>query len=288
QADPATWWGTRAMSVADRPLRASDQPVTMTASALTSIDQCPARWFLEREAGGTVETTQAQGFGSVVHELADRISRGDLPADLEAVDRLMDDVDAVWGRIPFRTPWSAAREREEVRRALSRFIRWHNRGDAREVLATEHRFETEVELPGGETVRLQGYADRLELDAEGRVVVVDLKTGKYAASDLPRHPQLGLYQLAVDQGAVADLAGDAASGGAELWQLRLDSRTGMKVQEQPPQRPGPDGRTPVQQQLDDAVRAVRSEVFEARPGDHCKRCDFAALCPTQVSGTVLH
>jgi RecB family exonuclease len=262
--------------------------VRLTASALTGIDQCPARWFLEREAGGACETSQAQGFGSVVHELADRISRGDLPADAAALDTLMAEVDAVWARIPFRTPWSSAREREEVRRALARFIAWHNRAERRTVLATEHPFETEVELPDGQRVRLQGFADRLELDADGRVVVVDLKTGKYPAENLPRHPQLGLYQLAVDHGAVADVAGTARSGGAELWQLRQESRTGLKVQPQAPQTPGEDGRTAVETQLADAVAAIRSEVFEARPGEHCQRCGFAVLCPAQVSGTVLH
>ena len=288
QADPAAWWGTRALSAADRAVRPPDEPVRLTASALTSIAQCPARWFLEREAGGSSGATQAQGFGNVVHELADRISRGDLPADAATVDALMAEVDAVWAQVPFRTPWSAGREREQVRHALTRFIAWHNRPDARRVLATEHAFEAEVVLDGGERVRLHGYADRLEVDAEGRVVVVDLKTGKYPATDLSRHPQLGLYQLAVEQGAVADLAGDAPSGGAELWQLRLDSRTGLKVQEQAPQQPGPDGRTPVEEQLADAVAAIRSERFEARPGTHCERCSFRSLCPAQVSGTVLH
>jgi RecB family exonuclease len=269
-------------------MRPVDEPLRMSASALTAIDQCPARWFLEREAGGIRETTQAQGFGSVVHELADRISRGELPADPAAIDTLMADVDAVWAQIPFRTPWSSGREREEVRRALARFIDWHDRADARTVLATEQPFEAEVELPDGRPLVLHGYADRLELDAEGRVVVVDLKTGKYAATDVPEHPQLGLYQLAVDHGAFQELAGDADSGGAELWQLRQGSRTGLKVQRQEPQQPGDDGLTPVQVQLRDAVNAIRSESFEARPGEHCKRCDFARLCPTQVSGTVLH
>jgi RecB family exonuclease len=173
-------------------------------------------------------------------------------------------------------------------RALARFRAWHNRADARTVLATEKSFETDVELPDGQRLVLHGYADRLELDADGQVVVVDLKTGKYPAADLPEHPQLGLYQLAVDRGAFDDLAAGARTGGAELWQLRQDSRTGLKVQRQEPQQPGDDGLTPVEAQLSDAITAIRSESFEARPGDHCKRCDFAVLCPTQVSGTVLH
>jgi RecB family exonuclease len=267
--------------------------VVVSASALTSLTTCPAQWFLNREAGAERATTQAQGFGNVVHALADRIGRGDEPVTgrtrAEVVDALMAHVDQVWGQIPFRTPWSGGREREEVRHALDRFLVKHE-ASARELIATEVPIRAEVDLPDGQRVLLHGYADRLELDAQGRVVVVDLKTGKTTPTqaDIAEHPQLGLYQLAVEHGAVADLAPGAGTGGAELWQLRQDSRTGLKVQAQAPQSPGEDGRTPVEAQLADAVEAIRSERFEARPGTHCERCAFAMLCPTQVSGTVLH
>ena len=89
-------------------------------------------------------------------------------------------VDEVWGRMEFRTPWSRAREREAVDAALARFVAWHQRPGARTVVATEPRMPAEVTLPDGQVVRLHGYADRLELDEDGRVVVVDLKTSKYA------------------------------------------------------------------------------------------------------------
>ncbi|HET7430314.1 MAG TPA: ATP-dependent DNA helicase, partial [Nocardioides sp.] len=115
-ADPATWWGTHEWSAGAEPLRPPDEPVVVSASALTSITTCPAQWFLNREAGAERATTQAQGFGNVVHALADRIGRGDEPVDgrtrAEVVDALMVHVDQVWGQIPFRTPWSGGRERE--------------------------------------------------------------------------------------------------------------------------------------------------------------------------------
>jgi len=201
-ADPATWWGTRVWSQGDHSLRPRDEPVVVSASALTSLTTCPAQWFLNREAGAERATTQAQGFGNVVHALADRIGRGDEPITGrtrgEVVDALMSHVDQVWGQIPFRTPWSSGREREEVRHALERFLVRHEAA-TRTLVATEVPLRAEVDLPDGQRVLLHGYADRLELDADGRVVVVDLKTGKTTPTqaDIAEHPQLGLYQLAV-------------------------------------------------------------------------------------------
>src|SRR6185312_15058426 len=112
-ADPATWWGLRAPSRADQPLRPTDEPLTISASALEGLLTCPAQWFLQREAGGAVVSSASQGFGKVVHAIAERIANGELGGgpdeDLTAqVDRL---VDEVWDRMEFRTPWSRARER---------------------------------------------------------------------------------------------------------------------------------------------------------------------------------
>ena len=63
----------------------------------------------------------------------------------------MEHVDAVWERLHFRTPWSKAREHARVRRALTRFLEWHY-GDKRELVGTEMRFSTVVELADGEQV----------------------------------------------------------------------------------------------------------------------------------------
>ncbi|MGH3412506.1 MAG: ATP-dependent helicase [Marmoricola sp.] len=289
-ADPATWWGTRGLTHADEPLRPEDAPVVLSASALAGLLECPARWFLEREAGGAARTSQAQGFGNIVHVLADRVSRGELVATPQQVDDLLGYVDQVWDRLAFRTPWSEAREREELRAALTRFVAWHQRPEARTVLATEQPLSAEVALPDGQRVRLHGYADRLEVDDDGRVIVVDLKTGKYPPPDrsLAENPQLGLYQYAVDHGAVDDLVeAPASSGGAELWQLRRESKGRLKVQSQQPHEGSADEPLVIETQLMEAARALREERFDARPGSWCERCAFASFCPAQSAGTVL-
>ncbi|KAA1426937.1 ATP-dependent helicase [Nocardioides antri] len=280
-ADPATWWGLRSPSRSLSPVRPEDRPVTLSASALEGLLTCPAQWFLTREAGGNVISTASQGFGKVVHAIAERVAKGELEATTAA--DLMPHVDEVWDRMEFRTPWSREREREAVEQVLARFLAWHHRPGARTVVALEPQLRAEVTLGDGQVVVLRGFADRLELDEDGAVVVVDLKTGKYPPTDksLPENAQLGLYQLAVDHGAADELVGrPVTAGGAELVQLRLGD-TQPKVQQQPPSPPHIDG------QLQTAVAAVRSEVFVARPGTHCDRCAFHPLCPAHASGSVL-
>jgi RecB family exonuclease len=224
-----------------------------------------------------------------VHAIADRVAKGEVGSGPAAVDELMVLVDDVWDQLGFRTPWSRGREYAEVRKALARFVAWHDRPGARTVLATEQDIRAEVTLPDGQRVVLRGYADRLELDDDGRVVVVDLKTGKYPPTGIEENPQLGLYQHAVDHGAVDDLVGGVAtSGGAELWQLRRESRGELKVQQQRPQVPDEEGLRPVERQLMRAVAALRDEEFPARPErTRCERCQFATFCPAQVAGSVL-
>ena len=106
---------------------------------------------------------QSANLGQIVHALAERVASGDLPPDLDA---LMAEVDRVWERLSFRTPWSRAREHDRVQAALARFLAWHA-SNPREVVALEAGFSAEVELDSGERVRLDGYADRLEIDSGG-------------------------------------------------------------------------------------------------------------------------
>ncbi len=290
-ADPASWWGTRAATRSVQPVRDPDRPVPISASVLEALQTCPMRWFLEREAGGAARSHQSANLGKMLHALAERVATGELAAGPDDVDLLMTHVDAVWGRLEFRTPWSRAREHARVRVALARFLRWHHT-NARRLLRTEARFSTVVDLPDGEQVLLNGYADRLELDHDGRVVVVDLKTGRTApsTSSVQEHVQLALYQYAVDSGAVDAVLpedGHGVAGGAELVQLgALDDTEHAVVQPQDPQPAGSRGREALRDKLAHGAVMLRRESFPAVVGQHCRDCDFVAICPIKGAGAV--
>jgi RecB family exonuclease len=177
-----------------------------------------------------------------------------------------------------------------------------SRADGLRLVAVEH--PVQLDLPGDPTtdpavdaeagvevgrrpvLRLRGRVDRLEVDATGRPVVVDVKTGRTAVSAraAAEHAQLAVYQLATALGAFTELVGAVADpGGARLVYLADRSASGEPKQ-------------PVQPPLDAAelqrwARLVRTTAedtagtrFQARVGPDCERCPVRASCPVHTSG----
>ncbi|MEU6104975.1 UvrD-helicase domain-containing protein [Streptomyces flaveolus] len=289
-AHPYRWWGMWDPTESKVPLRDRDQPVTLSGSALDQLaNTCALQWFLGREVKADAPATAAQGFGNVVHVLADEVASGHTPADL---DVLMERLDSVWNALAFDAPWKSAQEKANARVALERFLKWHVMDRAgRTPVASEHDFDVTLEA-GDYEVRIRGQMDRVEADGDGRAYVVDFKTGKQAPSsaEVARHPQLAVYQLAVREGAV-DEAFDGVRpepGGAELVQLRQGAakrdggETLPKVQAQD-SLAGPEGEW-VGDLLATAAGKVLDERFAPTAGQHCTHCAFRASCSARPEG----
>ncbi|WP_329589457.1 ATP-dependent helicase [Streptomyces sp. NBC_01362] len=286
-AHPYRWWGLYEPTRSSVPLRDRDQPVALSGSALDQLaNTCALQWFLGREVKADAPATAAQGFGNVVHVLADEVASGRTPADLAV---LMERLDSVWDGLVFDAPWKSRQEKEQARAALERFLRWHVMDrTARTPAASEHDFD--VTLGAGEyQVRIRGSMDRVEQDTEGRAYVVDFKTGKQSPTkdEVARHPQLAVYQLAVREGAVDDVFDGRRPepGGAELVQLRQPA----------PKKEGGDALPKVQAQeplagewvsdlLATAAGRVLDERFTPTTGQHCTHCAFRASCSAQPEG----
>ncbi|WP_433403008.1 ATP-dependent helicase [Streptomyces sp. CA-146814] len=286
-AHPSRWWGLDEPTRSAVPLRDRDQPVTLSGSALDQLaNTCALQWFLGREVKADAPATAAQGFGNVVHVLADEVASSRTPADL---DVLMERLDSVWNGLAFDAPWKSEQEKDQARAALERFLHWHvlDRG-GRAPTASEHDFDVTLEA-GAYAVRIRGSMDRVEEDAEGRAYVVDFKTGKSAPTkdEVATHPQLAVYQLAVREGAVDEVFDGRRPepGGAELVQLRQPA----------PKKEGGDAFPKVQAQeplagewvsdlLATAAGKVLDERFTPTTGTHCAHCTFRASCSAQPEG----
>ena len=149
----------------------------------------------------------------------------------------------------------------------------------RQLVDTEHRVTVEMDFDQVQ-VQLNGIIDRVEVDAQGRPYVVDLKTGasQVTGARLARLPQLGVYQAMVKAGALQDIVPSRQPAGAALVQLGTTNKS-VNIQ---PQAPLDDGMTWAEQDIADAARWVQGPYFyTVHDADDCK---LTTLCPICKEG----
>ncbi|HLV58021.1 MAG TPA: ATP-dependent DNA helicase [Natronosporangium sp.] len=271
-AHPDQWWGLAPLSD-DRPLADPGQPVRVSPSTIESTLRCSLRWLLERH-GGAAPATAAQGVGNLVHAaamLADRVGH-DRQALLEWMSARFDEIEHA-------AVWLAGRERQRAEEMVDKLLRWVA-ANPRRLLEVEREFV--VRLDGPPPVELRGRVDRLERDGSGRLVVVDLKTGRSAptAGDIATHAQLGAYQVAVEAGAFGEHGTE--SGGAALVQLGTSGQD-AREQVQPPLSEVDDPGW-ARELVRRAGAVLAGATFEARRNDRCRTCPVRTSCPVSGQG----
>lgn len=272
-ADPASWHGTAPVSTEEPLWRAGDgRVVTLSPSALQSLLDCPLRWLAERH-GGTDGRDLRSTIGSVMHAL--------VAESAVTAEQLLAELDRAWRQLPFESPWYSANERDRHRAMIETFLAWRaqTRGQLTEV-GTEVAFDGPLDT--GDGVRLRGRIDRIERDAAGRLVVVDVKTAKTPVSkdDAQQHAQLAVYQLAVEAGL---LGPDEQPGGARLVYPAKPGAVGAAEREQDPltTETGDQWRRRIAQ----AAAATAGPQFTARVNDGCRHCPIRPICPAHTGGS---
>ncbi|MFB9235280.1 ATP-dependent helicase [Plantactinospora siamensis] len=271
-AHPDEWWGLRALSD-DRPLVDEGEPVRVSPSGMESALRCSLRWLLERH-GGRAPASAAQGVGNLVHAAA--MLAEDASVDRE---RLIDYVAGRFDAIELAARWMAGPERSRAEAMVDKLLRWLA-DNPRRLLAIEQEFAVRLDDPV-RPVELTGRVDRLEVDEQGRLVVIDLKTGRttaVAAADLAEHPQLAGYQAAVEAGAFAE-HGDS-SGGAALVQLGTSAKE-AKEQNQPAEG-GEEGWAAAMVRR--TAETMAASTFAAVANSRCRVCPVRPACPISGQG----
>ena len=268
-ASPAQWYARTQWS-GSGPI--SDGEVRVSPSQVDKFVTCGLRWLIE-SAVGAGPPSVAGHLGTVIHAAAALVAEGADQADIAGR------IDEIWHQLDFGSVWYSSRQRETASQMVARFVDWH-RANRRELIAIEQKLRVRID-----DVMVSGQVDRLERDADGRAVVVDLKTGssKPPAADLERNPQLGVYQLAVLLGAFIEL-GATEPGGAELVHVGKAARPkSATVQGQRALADDPDPSW-AQTLVKEAAAAMAGPQFKATANDGCRRCPAATSCPVDERG----
>ena len=268
-ASPSQWYALTQWS-GTGPIR--DGEVRISPSQVDKFVTCGLRWLIESAVGASPPST-AGHLGTVIHAAAALVAEG---ADHGDIARRIDEI---WHQLDFGSVWYSIRQRDRADQMVTRFLDWQ-RGNDRELVAVEQKLRVRID-----DVLISGQVDRLERDADGRAVVVDLKTGssKPSAGELDRNPQLGVYQLAVLLGAFAEL-GATEPGGAELVQVgRAGGTRQATVQSQRALSADPDPGW-AQTLVKEVAAAMAGPQFRATANDGCRRCPAATSCPVDERG----
>ncbi|MDF5755517.1 ATP-dependent DNA helicase [Spongiactinospora sp. TRM90649] len=271
-AHPDDWYGLTPLTD-DRPLGWPDDVVRISPSAVESFSKCGLRWLLETAVGAS-GTSAAQGLGTIIHALAVLAATG-VPAEETLGKRL----DAIWDELDFGGKWFNRKQRQVAEQMIRKFVRWQQDND-RDLISTEEAFTAVV----GEGIEIRGRVDRVERDGDGRAVIIDIKTGgsKPSESEMDRHPQLGVYQLAALLGAFRR-HGMTEPGGAAL--VQVGKAAGKDAREQQ-QRALADDDDPgwAKDMVDTVATGMSSQFFQASVNDGCRTCAVRSSCPVSDDG----
>ena len=266
-ADPAGWYGMTPVSTTEPLWSGDEHVVTLSPSNLQTLTDCPLRWLAERH-GGTDPRDLGSTVGSVLHALIAE------PAADES--QLLASLERAWQHLPFESRWYSANELARHRAMLQAFLEW--RAQTRGEL-TQVGVEVDIGGPVEANVRLSGRVDRIERDAAGRLVIVDVKTGKTSVSkdDAQRHAQLAAYQLAVAEGLVDD--GDEPGGGRLVYLGKTGSASAVEREQDPLT---PEARAQWRDRIREAAGATAGPQFIARINDGCAHCPLRPSCPAHT------
>ncbi|MFC0682235.1 ATP-dependent helicase [Lysobacter korlensis] len=211
-ADPVDWHGMLPPS-SDDPLfdlDDADVRVPVSPSKLERFEESPLNWFIDLVAGDSPSV--AMSIGNVVHWAMESATGTD-------PEQLWSAVEGRWDELVFEAEWLGAQQRRIARRMIDAVAQYLKDFEAEggRLVSAEGSFKLEVDR-----AVVRGKIDRVEQASDGRVIIVDLKTGTYnlTAAQLKDYAQLSAYQLAYADGGLDGLGEDHRPGGAKLLYVK--------------------------------------------------------------------
>ena len=282
-ADPSQWWANTETVAGEIP---TPDRIRLSPSRISGLLACPMREIVEKLGDST--TTDAMRQGTLVHAYFEAIGRG---ADAEWAQMKTEQA----YRETYHGPaWRKDSEQAQFSELLTRTKGWIvSTREALEYVGSE--IDVFVEIAPG--ISIGGRIDRLEKDAGGNFVIVDLKTS--SSSQMPsqaetaQNPQLSAYQLALSKGKVITdrkqevrvITGDGVEIGMAMLLYPMGRTNVAGTREQA--RLEPEQLQQFEEQLPPLIAELSGPTVTARPGDYCEYCSLRPVCPAQAEGEVI-
>lgn len=274
-ADPVNWYGYLPLSSTD-PVVPEGEDVSVSPSGGENFEKCGLKWFLERQGGSNGETT-AQLLGTIIHEFA----RAKFETPDVTTDELYNKMEKAWKVIDENSGWVSNLGLERAMAMITRFVNYHERNlQSRKIVGVEQRFVLKI----GRAV-INGSADRIEINSDGELYIIDFKTGKTVISENEAldNLQMAAYQLAAVMGKYKELTDSTKVAGAELAFLGHErKKTFIALRTQAPLTD--EFQAAIQERIQNIAEGMGAATYVATIGDKCENCGVKSSCPLQSNG----
>ncbi len=250
--------------------------IALSPSRAADFQQCPLLYRFRVIDRIPEAPSPAAVRGTVVHAVLERLF--DLPAERRSVEAAQELLDPQWTRLQEERPELAtmfegdpAALREWLTQAAELVARWFELEDPTRLEPTERELLVETVLDGGPALR--GIVDRLDVAPDGRMRVVDYKTGR---APRPPYEAKALFQLRFYALVLWRLHGRMP---AVLQLVYLGS--GDVLRYVPKEEDLLATERKVRALWEAIVLAARSGDWRPSPSRLCDWCDHQTRCPTR-------
>ena len=233
----------------------------LSATAVENYGICPLQFKLEREWRIPRDVPAAMQYGAAMHRVLrtyfDSVRQERPLSEEELIDLFRNDL----AQTVIDDPYQRDLYDQQGVRQLHDFLAAARQSPAPKVLHTEEHFEVRV---GNSTVA--GRIDRIDDLGDGRVAIVDYKTGKpRAQEDADESLQLSIYAIAA----------------REKWGYQADRLVFYNLEENSAVTTGRNKSEleAAKAKVQDVADRIEAGQFDAKPGYHCRLCPYRSLCP---------
>jgi len=233
--------------------------MALSANAVQSYSTCPMKFKLERDWRIPGEAAANLQYGFAVHTVLKNYYDPAPHAPELSVEELIAAFKREFAKGVIDDPVQKKMYEDYGAAQLRALVESCPRGSVN-VLAAEHKFSFKI---GEQEIR--GRIDRMDQLEDQTVRVIDYKTGipkdrKFADESL----QLSIYAMAARQ--MGYVPRDLVLVNVQDNSQALTCRTPKQLES-------------ARLKIEDAAQGIARGEFDAKPGQHCRWCDYQQLCP---------
>jgi DNA helicase II / ATP-dependent DNA helicase PcrA len=233
----------------------------LSATAVENYEVCPLQFKLEREWRIPRDVPAAMQYGAAIHRVLrtyfDSVRVERPMSEEQLVDLFLADL----GQLVIEDAYQRELYQHQGIRQLRDFLLAARRSQAPKVLHTEEHFELRL----GNT-SVAGRIDRIDDLGDGKVAIVDYKTGKpRAQEDADESLQLSIYAIAA----------------REKWGYQAERLVFYNLEENSAVTTARSklALDAAQAQVQEVATRIEAGQFDPKPGYHCRLCPYRNLCP---------